>query len=74
MKGSVKGRNVSFRATMGLGGGLRRRVEDVEVLEETCSDVTGLGCRVKEFKLDHTGTREPHQIFKGGRVVITWAL
>ena len=74
MKGSVKGRNVSFRATMGLGGGLRRRVEDVEVLDEAFSDVTGLGCRVKEFKLDHTGTREPHQIFKGGRVVITWAL
>ena len=45
MKGSVKGRNVSFRATMGLGGGLRRRVEDVEVLEEACSDVTGLGCQ-----------------------------
>ena len=49
-------------------------MEDAEALEEACSDVTGLECHAKGFRLDHTGTRETHRIFKGGRVVITWAL
>lgn len=67
MKDSVKGRDGSFRATVGLGGGQRREgVEGVEVPEEACSNMTGLGCHVKELKLDHTGTENPTRYLRVG--------